>query len=133
MKGITANSLEYPHSRLTYDIIGAAMEVHNAIGPGMLESTYSRCLEYELTRRGMAIEREKPISISYKTLRIENAFRADFVVEGKVLLEVKAVESIVPVHAMQTLTNLRLAGLQIGLIINFHDANLRKGIKRLIV
>ena len=133
MENVLTKQVEYPHSRLTYDIIGAAMEVHRALGPGMFESTYSRCLEHELTLRGMSIERERPIPISYKSLTLENAFRADLIVDGKILIEVKAVESILPIHAAQTLTYLRLAGLQIGLIINFHAATLREGIKRLIV
>ena len=124
---------KYPHSRLTYEIIGAAMEVHRALGPGMLESTYSRCLEFELKSRGLTIEREKPIPIAYKSLSIENAFRADLVVDGKVLIELKVVDDLAPIHIAQTLNNLRLSGLQIGLVINFRTTNLRDGIKRLIV
>lgn len=133
MENLIEKAPEYPHSRLTYDIIGAAIEVHRALGPGMLEAAYAKCLALELTNRGMAIEREKPIGIVYKSANIENAFRADLIVEKKVLVEVKATDLIVPIHTAQTLTYLRLSGLSIGLIINFHVENLRKGIKRLIV
>ena len=111
-------------------IIGAAIEVHRQLVPGMLESVYEACLEFELTARGHSVERQKVIPVTYKGSALDCAFRLDMVVDGKVLVELKSVEHLLPVHRSQTLSYLRLSGLPLGLLINFDGATLRQGVRR---
>ena len=113
-------------------IVDAAFKVHVALGPGLLESVYEVVLAFELERRGLQVHRQQSISIVYETLTIENAFRADLVVEGKVIVEIKSVESTQPVHAKQLLTYLRLSHRRLGLLINFGTALLRNGVTRVV-
>jgi len=114
-------------------IIGAAIEVHRALGPGLLESAYEECLARELTLRQMPFERQKPLLLEYKGVHLECGYRIDFLVAEKVLVEVKAVESLLPIHQAQLLTYMKLAGCQVGLLINFHVPVLKNGIKRLVL
>ena len=111
-------------------IIGAAIEVHRQLGPGMLESAYEACLEFELTARGHSVERQKALPVTYKGSALDCLFRLDMVVDGKVLVELKSVESLLPVHRAQTLSYLRLSGLPLALLINFYGPTLKEGVRR---
>ncbi len=122
----------YPERELTEKIIGAAMEVHREVGPGLLESAYEECLCLELGRRGMRYSRQVPLAFTYKGALIDNGYRLDFVVEDTVLLELKAVEKLLPLHQAQLLTYLRLSGLRVGMLINFNEKLLKNGIRRLV-
>ncbi len=118
---------------LTSQIIGAAIEVHRKLGPGLLESAYRVCLATEFSIRSLSFEREKPLRIQYGGVRLDCAYRMDFVIAGKVVLELKAVEAILQIHEAQLLTYLKLSGLRVGLLINFNVAVLKDGIRRLIL
>ena len=116
---------------LSKEIIGAAIEVHRILGPGLLESAYQKCLERELTLRDLKFEKEKQIPIEYKGIKLDCGYRLDFLVEGLVIIELKAVEKILPIHKAQVLTYLKLQNLKLGLILNFNVPMLKDGIKRL--
>ena len=120
------------HDPLTERIIACAIEVHRTTGPGLLESVYDVCLAYELELAGLDFQRQKDVTLGYKALTARSAFRIDFVVEGAVLIELKCVESTLPVHKAQVLTYLKLSGLSTGLLINFNVPVLRDGIRRLV-
>ena len=117
-------------SELSETVIGAGIRVHSALGPGLLESTYSDCLAHELRLAGLKIGREVFVPAACKDLLIEKAFRLDLVVEGKLAIELKAVERLLPAHQAQSLTYLRLSGLRIGLLMNFNSRLLKDGIQR---
>ena len=117
-------------NRLTDTIIGAAIRIHRKLGPGLLESTYLGCLRYELTRSGLACEAQKPIPLVYGDLLVACAYRADLLVEGRVVLEVKALDAIAPLHIRQLRTYIRLADCRVGLLLNFGAEIMRNGIKR---
>ena len=119
-------------NQISRQIIGAAIEVHRALGPGLLESAYEVCLAYELSQRGMAVERQKPLPIVYKSVNLDAAYRLDLLVEQRVIVELKAVEQVYPIHKTQLLTYLKLSGLELGLLINFNVKILRAGINRVI-
>ena len=119
-------------NEIARQILDAAFAVHNKLGPGLLESVYEVVLAYELKKRGLTAERQKPMPILYDNIRFDEAFRSDLVVNGKVIAELKSVEARLPVHAKQLLTQLRLSGLKLGLLINFGEAHLKNGIKRVI-
>ena len=114
-------------------VIGAAIEVHRIVGPGLLESAYEECLAHELTQQGVSIARQVPVSLNYKGLHLSCAYRIDLLVEGLLVVEVKAIERIDPVHTAQVLTYLRMQGLWLGLLINFNVPMLKNGIKRLVL
>jgi GxxExxY protein len=118
---------------LTENIIGAAIEVHRQLGPGLLESAYEKCLCRELELRGLPFERQKAIPLEYKGVRLEQGYRMDIVVAKKIVLELKCVNAIAPVHEAQMLTYLRLSGLSIGLILNFYVPVMKAGIRRLVL
>ena len=120
-------------NEITEAVIGAAIEVHRSLGPGLLESAYVQCLCYELTLRKIPFELERPLPVVYKGLKLDCGYRVDMVVAGAVVVEVKAVESIAPVHKAQLLTYLRLGGWKAGLLINFNVAVLRDGIVRRVL
>ena len=117
---------------LTRDIIGAALDVHRFLGPGLLESTYESCLAHELVLRGHAIERQVEVPLRYKGLELQVGYRMDLVVAGSVLVEIKAVEKLHPVVTAQVLTYLKLSGLRAALICNFHNELLKDGIRRVV-
>jgi len=117
--------------KLTGQVIGAAIEVHKALGPGLLEGFYEECLHHELRLRGLACDRQVPLELAYKGLRIGSAYRIDLVVESAVVVEVKTVETLLPVHHAQLLTYLRLGGCRLGLILNFNVPSLPEGIVRM--
>ena len=113
-------------------VLDAAFTVHNALGPGLLESVYEVVLAHELRKRGVAVERQKAIGIRYDGLVFDEGFRADLVVEHIVIAELKSVDALAAVHGKQLLTQLRLSGLKLGLLINFGEVHLKNGIKRVI-
>lgn len=120
-----------PINQLTEQIIGAAIEVHREKGPGLLESAYESCLAHELSLRGISCARQVAIPLNYKGVIIDIAFRADMVVEQSVLVELKAVEAVLPVHKAQVLSYIRETGHRVGLLINFHVPRLVDGVTRL--
>ena len=115
----------------TYRVISAAIEVHREMGPGLLESIYEACVEYELKKRGLRVVRQQPVPIIYQGVRIEIGFRADLIMEDLVIVEIKSVELVAPVHKKQLLTHLRLADKRLGLLINFNVALIKEGITRI--
>jgi len=119
-------------NELTQAIIGAAIEVHRRLGPGILESAYRVCLAYELRKRGFEVTEEQPVPVTYDEIKLECGFRADLVVERRVVVELKAKSAIHPVDKAQTLSHLRLMSLRIGLLINFHEMKLVDGVHRII-
>ena len=114
------------------EIVDAAFRIHTTLGPGLLESVYDAVLAYELAQRGLRVSRQQPIPVVYGTVRIDMGFRADLIVEEKVIVEIKSVESLAPVHKKQLLTYLRLADKRLGLLINFHTALIKDGISRIV-
>lgn len=120
-------------NQLTHEIIGAAIEVHRVLGPGLLESAYEECLARELSLRSIKYERQKPLPVVYKEVKLDCGYRLDFLVEGRVVLELKAVESLAPIHEAIVLTYLRLSGCKIGLLINFHVEVLKNGLRRFVL
>jgi len=118
---------------LTERVIGAAIEVHRHLGPGLLESAYEECLCYELSLAGLTFERQVPLPVVYKEIRLECGYRLDVVVEKKLILELKTIEKILPVHEAQLLTYLKLTGIRKGLLLNFNVPVLREGIKRMVL
>jgi GxxExxY protein len=120
-------------NRLTEKIIGAAIEVHRHLGPGLLESAYETCLAYELEQLGLGVERQKALPLVYKEIRLDQGYRLDLLIEGKVIVEVKVVEQITPVHEAQVLSYLKLSGCRIGLLLNFNVKLLKDGIRRLVM
>jgi GxxExxY protein len=134
-EGLTTEHTEITEERkrlncTTEAIIGAAIEVHRVLGPGLLESTYEMCLCRELSLRGMSFERQKPVPVNYKDVRLDCGYRADLVVASTVLLEIKSLESILPIHEAQLLSYLKLSRLPVGLLINFNVKLLKHGIRR---
>ena len=113
-------------------IIGAAMRVHSALGPGFLESTYRACLAHELHLVGLGVRSEVPLPVSYKGIQLEIGYRVDLLVEESVIVELKVVEKLLRIHEAQLLAYLKLSGLQLGLLINFHVPQLRLGVKRMV-
>jgi GxxExxY protein len=120
-------------NEITEKIIGAAIEVHRALGPGLLESAYEECLCHELTLRELAFERQKPLPVEYKGVKLDCGYRLDLLVEALVVVEIKAVEVIQPIHEAQLLTYLKLGGWKLGLLINFNVPFLKDGIRRRIL
>ena len=116
---------------VTDTVIGAAIEVHSFLGPGALESGYLACLAYELGIRGLSVRREVPVPVRYKGVLIDCAYRIDLLIENSVVVEVKAVSKLLPIHEAQLLSYLRLSGNQLGLLINFHEKKLKDGIRRM--
>lgn len=117
---------------LTQTVIGCAMRVHTALGPGLLESAYKECLYFELQSAGLFAEKEKPMPLIYSEVKLDCGYRVDIMVERRLILEIKAVEAINDVHLAQVLTYLKLADLRLGLILNFHVLHFRDGIRRVV-
>lgn len=114
----------------TWKVLGSAIEVHRVLGPGLLERTYRACLDYQLRADGMRVMSEVPVPICYKGITLDASYRADLIIEDAVLVELKAVEQILPVHCVQVLTYLRLTGLPVGLLIDFNSHRLKAGVRR---
>lgn len=120
-------------NQITGIVVSAAMKVHSVLGPGLLESVYQACLAHELRERGSRVATQVGLPVVYEGEKIELGFRMDLVVESAVIVEVKCVDAIHPVHQAQLLTYMRLSGIHVGLLINFYVAHLRDGIKRIVV
>ena len=120
-------------NRITEGIIGAAIEVHRALGPGLLESAYEECLCRELSLRQIPFERQRPLPVEYKGLSLDCGYRIDLLVADTVVVEIKAVESLLPIHEAQLLTYLKLGGWKVGLLINFNVPVLKRGIRRRVL
>ena len=125
--------LPMANNEITHQIIGAAIEVHRLLGPGLLESDYEECLCHELHSRGISFERQKPIPVVYKGFKLDCGYRMDLLVLNRVVLELKAVDSFAPIHDSIMITYLKLSGLHLGLLIDFNVQILTKGIKRIVV
>jgi GxxExxY protein len=119
-------------NRITSEIIGAAMKVHRRLGPGLLESAYEARMEYELKAAGLAVERQKAVPLVYEAVKLDCGFRTDLVVSGLAVVELKCKEALHPVDEAQLLSHLRLLNLPVGLLINFHVAILKDGIRRMV-
>jgi GxxExxY protein len=122
-----------PVNEVTRAVIGAALEVHRALGPGLLEAAYEACLCREMALRGIPFEQQRPLPVAYKGWRLECGYRLDLLVAEQVVVEIKAVEALQPIHEAQLLTYLRVGGWQAGLLINFNVAILKQGIRRLVL
>lgn len=120
------------HDNVTRAVIGAAIDVHRAIGPGLLESAYEACLEHELRARGLRCERQKAMPVSYRGVQLDCGYRVDLLVEGLVVVEVKAVSRMLPIHCAQLMTYLKLSGIHVGLLLNFHAVRMRNGVRRCV-
>lgn len=127
----TEGDKENPLNTLTHTIIGAAIDVHRILGPGLLESAYEACLIYELRLRRLKVEHQKPLPIFYKDVMLDCGYRLDLVVEQQVLVEIKSVSTFIPIHEAQLLSYLRLSDCKIGLLINFNTKILKDGIRRM--
>ena len=120
------------HSGLSGQVIGAAMKVHSVLGPGLLEGTYEACLSYELRKRGHCVLNQLPLPVIYDGVQMELGYRLDLLIDDTMIIEVKAVTKMLPVHEAQILSYLRLSGYKLGLLINFHVPHLKDGIKRMV-
>ena len=113
-------------------VVDCCFKVHTELGPGLLESVYEEVLSYELIKRGLNLERQRGIPVVYDNIKMELGFRADIIVENKIIIELKSIEAIAPVHSKQLLTYLKLSGIKLGLLINFNEALIKDGIKRIV-
>jgi len=114
-------------------VVDAAMKIHSALGPGLLESAYAACLKHELVKRGLKVACEVPLPVVYDDVRLDAGYRLDLVVEDTVVVELKAIEALAPIHQAQIISYLKLSGKPIGLLINFHSLHLKDGIKRFVI
>ncbi|MEE8380898.1 MAG: GxxExxY protein [Thermodesulfobacteriota bacterium] len=119
-------------NKITETIIGVAINVHRALGPGLLESAYEACMVYDLAQAGLKIEQQKPLPIVYRGVKLECAYRLDLMVENDVIVEIKSVEKLLPIHQAQLMSYLKLSDCKVGLLINFNVKILRNGIKRVV-
>lgn len=119
-------------NELTERMTGAAIEVHRVLGPGLLESAYEECLGFELSQREMQFTRQESLPVAYKAVKLDCGYRLDLIVEQRIIVEIKTVEKIMPVHEAQLLTYLKLSGLRVGLLLNFNAATLRARVKRVV-
>ena len=124
-------ALRADHDPLSDRVIGLAIEVHRHLGPGLLESAYEECLAYELRKAGLTFDRQRQLPVIYKEIRLAAAYRIDLVVEGRLIVEVKTVERLLPIHEAQLITYLRLSGVSVGLLMNFNTAVLKEGLRRI--
>jgi GxxExxY protein len=119
-------------NEIATQVVDAAFKIHTTLGPGLLETVYEVVLAHELQKRGLCVEREVPIPIVWETIKFNEGFRADLIVEGKVIIELKSIETMAPVHKKQVLTHLRLTNLKLGLLINFGEELIKNGISRIV-
>ena len=124
---------EMPKDPLTRKVIGLAIEVHRRLGPGLLESAYEECLCWEMKQAELNVQRQVALPIVYKDVKLDAGYRLDILVEGRLVLEVKAVQELLPIHEAQLLTYLKLSGIKVGLLFNFNVTVLKSGIKRLVI
>jgi GxxExxY protein len=126
------HSPSFAINQITGTVIAAAIRVHSVLGPGLLESAYQACLAHELRNRGLSVATQVPLPVVYDGQKLEVGYRIDVVVEGRVVIEVKSVEGIHPIHEAQLLSYMRLSGIKVGLLINFNVLHLKDGIKRMV-
>jgi GxxExxY protein len=119
-------------NEISFQIIGAALKLHKILGPGLFESVYEAALAYDLKEMGLKVETQLPVPLQYKEIKMEHGFRMDMLVENKVVVEIKSVERLIPIHFTQTLTYLRLTDRKLGLLINFNSVLLRDGVQRVV-
>ena len=119
-------------NELSHLVVGRAIRVHSALGPGLLESAYEACLQYELIRSGVRVEAQKPLPLVYQSVKLECGYRIDLLVNGKLIIEVKAVDALAEIHFAQVLTYLRLSDLRLALLLNFNVVHMRDGTRRLV-
>jgi len=124
---------EVKFDELSSQVIESAIEVHRHLGPGLLESTYEQCLAYELTQRKISFKLQHALPVEYKTIKLDCGYRVDVLVEDKLIIELKSVESVLPIHAAQLLTYMKLAKIKTGLLINFNVNKLKEGLKRYVL
>jgi GxxExxY protein len=117
---------------ITEEIIGAAIQVHRVLGPGLLESAYEACLAFELGRRGLKVEQQKPLPLIYERVKLECGYRIDLLAEGSVVVEIKPVDALAPIHEAQVMSYLKLSGCKLALLINFNVRVLKDGIRRFV-
>jgi GxxExxY protein len=117
---------------LTDRVLGACIEIHRQLGPGLLESAYEECLCYELSQADIRFERQRPLAVAYKNVKLDCGYRLDLVIENKLIVELKTAESLLPIHEAQLLTYLKISGLSYGLLVNFNVPLLKQGIKRIV-
>lgn len=118
---------------ITYKIIGCVYKVHSELGPGLLESTYEVCLEHELIKQGLKVVRQKSLPVIYDEVKLDADYRIDLLVENEIILELKSVDEIAPIHKAQLMTYLKLSKLKLGLLLNFNVIDMKKGITRIIM
>ena len=121
------------HEELSKEIIGAAIEVHKLLGPGLLESAYEDCMVYELKIKGLNLERQKAVPVVYKSIKLDCGYRLDILVENKIIIEIKSIDAMAPVHEAQILTYMKFSGVNVGLLINFNVTILKNGLKRYVL
>ncbi|MDE2715823.1 MAG: GxxExxY protein [Chloroflexota bacterium] len=126
------NDSERHINKVSKEVVASAIEVHRNLGPGLLESAYEACLAYELRERGLAVEHQKPLPVVYRDVTVEVGYRLDLLVENAVVVELKSVERLEPIHQAQLLSYLKLSGYKLGLLINFNVRLLKHGIKRIV-
>jgi len=119
-------------NQLSEKVIGLCVEIHRNLGPGLLESAYEECLCYELSKAGIQFERQKPVSVKYKEVNLDCGFRIDVLVDQKLIVELKSVEKVLPIHEAQIITYLKISDMRVGLLINFNSVILIKGLKRFV-
>ena len=129
---VTCRGGAVDYAGLSQELLAGAMRVHTKLGPGLLEGAYQACLAHELGKRGLPIAQQVPISIEYDEMTLEVGYRLDILVAGKIVVEIKAVEKLLPIHSAQLLSYLRLGGYHLGFLLNFNTTHLRHGIKRVI-
>ena len=120
-------------NKLSYEIIGAIYKVHTELGPGLLESTYEVCLEYELVKKGLIVQRQKALPVIYNEIKLEEGYRIDLLIENSIILELKSIDEIAPIHKAQLMTYLKLSGMKLGLLLNFNVKDMKEGINRIIM
>jgi GxxExxY protein len=119
--------------KLSNRVIGCAIEVHKNLGPGLLESTYEQCLAYEMKRSKIQFKLQQPLPVEYKSVKLDCGYRIDMLVENKIIVELKSVDNILPIHQAQLLTYMKLSGIRIGLLMNFNVKYMKAGIKRMVL
>jgi GxxExxY protein len=119
-------------NELSHLVVGCAMRVHSALGPGLLESAYEACLQFELIKSGLRVEAQKPLPLVYESVKLECGYRVDLLVESKLIIEVKSIEALAEIHFAQVLTYLRLSNLRLALLLNFNVVHMKEGIRRVV-
>ena len=132
-KRVNKGTMKMEFDELSNRVIGCAIEVHKQLGPGLLESAYERCLSYELTAVGIRHSVQPELPIDYKSIKLENGYRVDVLIENNLIVELKSVDRILPIHEAQLLTYMKLAGIKTGLLINFNVCRLKDGLKRFVL